>query len=456
MKIGGIGGGMNGVAMVDSIMEAERVSVRSAEQRREKTTSVRDQLKSFDGILTGLGKSLDGLKTPTAFSKMTVESSHPELLGGTVAAGAKSGIYEMEVGSLAKAERQLAFGFNDADKTEVGFGHMKVGAGDLVKDLTIEPGSTLNDVVRTINDSDAGVRAMVINTGFKEDPFRLLVSSLKSGEDTVVELDEDTTFTEFKQITAPKDLNVKFEGVDVKRDTNKLEGLIEGVNLEAKRAEPGTRIQVEIKPDVVKTSEGISEFVKQYNDVIGFAKGQSQVDPSTKKAGLLSGDSALRGAVRKLQSEVSARTVGGGLSLVDIGITTDPFSGNLKVDESKLTDALSKNYEGVAALFANTEAGPGLAQKLSDSISQMRDRQSGLVSTRLKGFDQTIKNQNQQIERQEGRMAQKREQLQRTYANLESKMASMQGTSDFLGARFNTPSPSQAAEPKPHEATSRT
>lgn len=443
MKIGGIGQS-TGPGMVDALMEAERIPVKSAELRRDRVISTRDQFKSFEGILSGLGSTLDSLKTQSAFAKLAIESSHPDLLEGTLGAGAKPGVYELEVGSLAKAEKQLAYGFSDKDVTPVGFGYMRVGAGELVKDITIEPGSTLNDVAQSINDSESGVKAMIINTGMKEDPFRLLVSSLKSGEDTVMELDPDTTFTEFKQLTAAQDLNVKFEGVDVRRESNKLNDLIDGVNLQAKGAEPGTKIQVEIRHDLDKTSDGIKDFVKQYNQVIDFAKTQSQVDPNTRKAGLLSGDSAMRGAVRKLQGDVGAKTFGG-LSLMDAGITTDPHSGQLRIDETKLKETMSKDFEGVASIFANTEKGPGLAQKLSESISHMKDRQSGLLTTRLKGMDQAIKNQNSQIERQEERMTQKRTQLERTFASLDAKMASMEGTSNLLGARFSQPKPAETS-----------
>lgn len=444
MKIGGIGG-MGPSPMVDTLIEAERAPIRAAEQRRDQVTHVRDQFKSFDGMLSGLGKSLDGLKSSSAFSKMMVESSHPELLEGTIAAGAKAGVYELEVGGLAKAEKQLVFGFPDKDKSEVGFGFMRVGAGDLVKDVVIDPGSTLSDVAQKINDTNAGVKAMIIDTGDKSDPFRLLVSSLKTGEETVMELDPDTTFTDFKKISEPKDLSAKFEGVDIRRTSNKLEGLIEGVNLEAKRAEPGTKIQIEVKPDVVKTTDGIKDFVKQYNDIIGFAKSQSQVDPSSGKAGQLSGDSAIRSTVRKLQADLGSKTAGGALSLMDIGISTDPRSGNLQVDETKLKDALAKNYDGVTALFANTEGGPGLAQKLSDTVQGLRDRQSGAISTRIKSMEQTLKNQNQQIERQEERLAKKRSQLERTFASLDAKMASMQGTSEFMAARMGGAAVAQPA-----------
>ncbi|MCX6117014.1 MAG: flagellar filament capping protein FliD [Proteobacteria bacterium] len=447
MKIGGIGGAGSS-PMVDAIMEAERIPIQSATSRKEKTAGVKDTLKSFDGLLSNFGNSLNDLKNPSTFAKLAFESSHPDLIDGKILANAKPGNYEFEIEGLAKSEKQLAFGFPDADKSPVGFGFMRVGSGDLAKDLEIPPGSALKDVAAAINDADAGVKAMIVNTGMAEDPFRLMVSSLKQGSEAIVEIDRDTTFTEFKQIVSPQDLKAKFEGVDIKRATNSFSDLIEGVHLDAKRAEAGTKIEINIKNDVDKTGNGIKDFVKQYNELTSFAKTQSKVDPDTGKAGILSGDSSLRSSIRKLQSELGQSGKSGNLSLADIGITTDPFSGSLKVDESKLTDALSKNFDGVTSLFANSSQGPGLAQKLSESVKQLQDRQSGAIATRIKGLDQRIKTQDKEISRQEERLVTKRATLERTFASLDAKMAGMDSTSQFLNARFAPQAPKAAPAAK--------
>lgn len=437
MKIQGLSG-IGGNGMIDKIMDGDRMPIDSAKQRRDRVSSDRKDFKSFDGLLESFGKSLDGLKTKTSFTKLSLESSHPDLIEGAASALAQPGSYEFEVEGLARPHRELAFGFADADKTPVGFGFMRVGVADNLHDITIPPGSTLRDVAQKINDTSDGVKAMVINTGHKEDPFRLLVSSVDSGKDAVISIDPDTTFTEFKGIVAPQDLRVKFEGVDVRRDANKLDDLIDGVSLRAKRAEPGTQVQIDIKQDLEKTGQGIQDFVKQYNEIGAFARAQATVNANTGKAGPLSGDSALRSSIRKLQNNIgSTRGGAAGLSLADIGITTDPHSGSLKVDDNKLKEALTKDYDGVASLFANSENGPGLAQRLSDSIRGLRDRQSGAVTLRLKGMDQRIKQQENDISRSEERLAAKRTRLERSFAAVDAKISGMQNTSEFLNARFS-------------------
>ena len=447
MKIQGLGG-FSGPGMVDSILENERLPINSAKERKDRVSADRNEFKTFDGLLDSFGKSLDGIKTKSGFTKLTFESSHPELLEGSISNLAQPGTYEFEVEGLAKQSRELGFGFADKDKTPVGFGFMRVGVGDTLKDVTIPPGSTLQDVAQKINDSAAGVKAMVINTGEKDDPFRLMVSSIESGKDAVMSIDPDTTFNEFKGIASPQDLKMKFEGVDVSRAGNKLDDLIDGVSLKAKQAAPGTKIQVDVKQDVDKTSQGIKDFVKQFNDISSFARNQTAVNPSTGKAGPLSGDSALRTSIRQLQSNISGSKIGAGMSLADIGITTDPHSGGLTVDENKLKDALTKDYDGVSSVFANSEGGPGLAQRLSDTVHQLRDRQTGAVSQRIKGMDQRIKQQEKDISRGEERLADKRKHLEKTFASLDSKMAGMQNTSEFLNQRFGaTSSPTPEAAP---------
>lgn len=453
MKIQGLGG-FAGPGMVDSILESEKLPINAAKERKDHISSNRNEFKTFDGLLDSFGKSLDSIKTKRSFTKLSLESSHPELLEGSISAFAQPGSYEFEIEGVAKQARELGFGFADKDKTPVGFGFMKVGVGNAIHDITIPPGSTLQDVAQKINENATNVKAMVINTGDKEDPFRLMVSSLESGKEAVLNIDPDTTFNEFKGISNPQDLKVKFEGVDVRRAGNKLDDLIDGVSLNAKRAEPGTRIQVDVKQDIDQTSQGIKDFVKQYNEISSFARNQSVVNPSTGKAGPLSGDSALRASVRQLQGNISNSRVGkDGPSLADIGITTDPHSGSLSLDETKLKDALTKNYDGVASVFANSEQGPGIAQKLSETIHQLRDRSTGAVSQRLKGMDQRIKQQEQAISRSEERLADKRKHLEKTFASLDAKMAGMQNTSEFLGARFGGGSPMPEAAPAQQSQT---
>jgi flagellar hook-associated protein 2 len=417
-------------SMIDKITAPDSVSIDSSKQRRESALAKKNEFKNLGSLLDKLQSTADQMKMPSGFRKLAVDSSFPDVLSGEISGLAEPGSYEIEVAGLARTEKQLAFGFADKDKTPVGFGYMRVAVGEEMKELTIEPGATLQDVASKINDSLEGVRASVINTGSKEDPFRLMVTSKTSGVESFIEIDPDTTFTEFKRQVAGQDLQVKFEGVDVKRSTNALNDLIEGVHLKAVKAAPGTAVTVNVRHDIDKTSEGVREFVKQFNEVQAFGRKQSQVDSSTGTAGQLSGESSLRQVNRSLQNSMAS------VSLGTVGISTNPKTGELNLDESKLKESLSRDYEGVVRTFASTDNGPGLAARMSDAIKALQDRTNGAVASRVKGIEQRIKSQDQEIARKEERMVQRRSQLERTFSSLDAKMSTMQANGQVLAGRF--------------------
>ena len=438
MKIDGINSSLgmgpgSSSSMVEKIVASESAPIESSKQRRESIVAKKNEFQNLDTLLSKLQGTADSLKMPSGFRKLILDSSHPDIISGSVSNLAEVGSYEMEVSSLARSDKQLAVGFPDKDKTEVGFGFMRVGLKGALHEVVIEPGSTLRDVAAKINDSSQGVRASIVNTGATEDPYRLLVSSLEAGEDAITDIDSDTSFTEFKNQVKGIGLAVNFEGVNVKRKSNALDDLIDGVNLKVAKAEPGTNVTVNVRHDVDRTSEGVKDFVKQYNEVQSFSRKQGQKDAATAQTGQLTGDGALRRVSGSLQAAVAS------VSLVAAGVTTNPKNGELQIDDAKLREALTTNYEGVANLFATGEHGPGLAARMSDAIKGLQDRTSGAVPTRLKGMDQRIKAQDKDIAHKEERMEQRKIQLQRTYANLDSKMAGMKSQGQMLSARIGEP-----------------
>jgi len=426
--------------LVDQIIQVEKLPIEAAKSRREKVVAERNEYKSFAGMMDGLGSALEGLRSADKFTRLKLESSHPDIIDGVVEAGAQVGTWQMEVRDLAKVDRQLSFGFEDADKTPVGFAYMAIeGAGGKVSELVINPGATLNDVASQINNAGAGVKAMVINTGISDEPVRLMVSSEKTGEAARISIDPDTTFMEFKEQVRGSDLDLKFEGVDVKRSGNELPDLLNAVKLNAKRAEPGTAVQVSVGHDVDATMSGIKQFAEKYNDIAGYVNSQSRLDPTTQRAsGALGGDSTVRSVMRSLQSNISGTVLGEGKfrTLADVGITTNAKSGQLDVDETKLKAALTEDYAGVSKIFARSETGPGVADRLAQAVKNIQSPQSGPLGTRTKSLDNMIRQQDQAIDRQSRRLEAREAQIRGQFERMQTKMMTLQGQQDFLAARF--------------------
>ena len=443
IRMTGVGGGFD-PKLVEQLIEAEKIPVESAKKRKEKFTVEKKEMDKLNSFISELDTTLNGLKSRADFFKMKVESSHPDILDGICKADALTGNYEFEVRGVARSDKQLAYGFPDKDKTAVGFGYMEIEREDKgPAAIEIAPGSTLEDVARQINDAEAGVRAMVINTKYNPDSFRLLVVSEKSGQEARIKLDEDTTFLDFQNQVAGQNLDILFEDVPVTDEDNTLDELVDGVTFNVKRAEAGTRVQVNIGHDVDKTLEGIKAFVEKFNQLSAFGHGQYKEDPETGQRGVLAGEQSLSTVLRGIQGVIGNNRINGEKyqSLADIGITTDPKSGNLTMDDAKVKAALTEDYEGVARLFIRGRDSQGIAEAMAEKLKQLRDPGSGAVKSRMRALENIIKSQDEEIAKREQLAESKGESIRRRFASLDSQIANLQSQGGILAARMGTPTP---------------
>ncbi len=436
-RIGSMSGNFD-PKLVDKLIDIEKQPIEAAKKRKEKVIEEKKEVDKLNTMLSGLDTACGGLKSRSDFYKLKVDSSHPDIMEGTIAGIAQLGTYEFEVRGLARNDKQLAFGFPDKDKTPVGFGYMQIEREDKEPaELTVEPGATLQDVAQQINDLEVGVRAMVLNTKYTPDSFRLLVVSEKSGAEAKIHIDEDTTFLEFKNQVAGRNLDVLFEDVPVTDDGNILGELVEGVKFTAKRAEPGTRVQVTVGYDMNKTVEGIKAFVDKYNEVVKFANDQSK-NPNDGAPGKLSGDASVKQIMRGIQGALFPGT---GQStkfqtLAEIGITSNPKTGELVLDDAKVRGALADDYEAVAQLFVHSKFGEGVGERMAQKLKEFRDSASGVIKTRTRGLDNIIENQDKQIARRESQLVDKEENIKRRFASLDSQLSSLKAQGSFLDQRF--------------------
>jgi len=447
MRVQGIGAGGAGAAgfanpLIDRIMEVERVPLAQARGRRDHVAAEKNEYSSLAGMLGDLGSALNELATPSRFTTLKLDSSHPDIVGGQVEGPAVPGAYDLEVKGLAAADKHLAFAFPDKDKTPVGFGFLQIemGGGKLA-DVVVDPGSTLRDVAAKINDAGAGVQAQIIHTGMSGEPFRLLVTSVATGAEAAVHLDPDTTYLEFQDLKQARSLDARFEGVPITRRGNQIDDLIGGVKLDAKRAAPGTRVHVEVRPDLEKTLGNIKLFTDKYNQVARYMNQQFAVAPGgTHAEGKLAGDGDVRSMLRQMQSQLAggAATQGRYGSLAEVGITTDAHTGELKVDNRKLKAALTTDYDGVAKLFVASESGLGVAARLAETIRHLKDPVSGALASRVRGLNELILQQNQSIENQTRRLNERQEQLKRQFGAMQSRLAGLHAQGNVLAARFGS------------------
>jgi len=172
--------------------------------------------------------------------------------------------------------------------------------------------------------------------------------------------------------------------------------------------------------------------------VADFIGKQYQQDPQTKKAGILAADGSIKTVLRSLQSSLVQMPKNSGKfnTLADVGITTNPKTGALTMDESKVRQSLAEDYLGVSRIFTRNRDSSGVADRMAAQLKGIRDPAVGVIKSRMRGLDNVIKNQDQEIERKEGQMKNKEESIRRRFSSLDSQLAGLKSQGDFLSQRF--------------------
>ncbi|MFB5085869.1 flagellar filament capping protein FliD [Psychrobacillus sp. PGGUH221] len=184
MRIGGLASGMDIDQIVGDLMKAQRIPLdkllqkkTTFEWQRDSYRSINTKLKTFDTYL------FDNFSLSSNFNKKTVESSNSNIVSATATGSASSNLSIEGVSQLATAARQIgktvststggtATGSTKMSELTGISGDTSISLkaiqadGTLAKEATkieIKATDTIDQVVKKINDSNAGVSALFEN-----------------------------------------------------------------------------------------------------------------------------------------------------------------------------------------------------------------------------------------------------------------------------------------------------
>lgn len=202
-------------------------------------------------------------------------------------------------------------------------------------------------------------------------------------------------------IITGQDGKIKIDGVEYTTTDNKV--TVGGITYDTTAATKNAAATVSISQDVDSIVDKVKSFVEDYNKILSSLyekydeKPDSNYKPLTQtqkdgmkeeqitkweekaKAGLLYHDQTLSKIILSMRSAISSSITledGTTTSAYSIGISTTGIKGQLKLDETKLKQALADNPDAVYNVFAKLDANDadnsaksGIAQRLGDVFS---------------------------------------------------------------------------------------
>ncbi|MBI3302271.1 MAG: flagellar filament capping protein FliD, partial [Deltaproteobacteria bacterium] len=235
-------------------------------------------------------------------------------------------------------------------------------------------------------------------------------------------------------VQAAADAQFTVNGLSVTRSSNTVSDVISGVTLSLLK-EGGASSTVTVASDTSAVKSDIQKFVDAYNAVAKIARDQFTLDPTTNRQGALAGDPVLRNAVSRLRAAISAAGPNdtGANNLSDIGISFQK-DGSLKVDDAKLSSALSSNLTGASNLFLGSQNGIG--KRIPETVDSFIKAVSGSLTARQNGINASLARLDKKIAREEQRISTFEKNLIDQFSALEKLVSSFNAQGQFLSGQL--------------------
>ncbi len=440
----GLGSGLDVKGIVEQLVAAERGPVANRLNLQEaRTNGELSALGQFKSALSGFRDSLESLSDISKFQQRTTSVSDETLIAASADSSAVPGNYAVEVTSLASRSKLASAGFGNAETT-VGNGTLNISVGGLTTSIVIPSvAGTLADIRDAINAApdNPGVDATIVNAA---DGAHLILSSRETGASqsiTVQSIGGDGGLdalvydplagsNPMTEIEAATDASLVIDGFTVTSAKNSVTGAVEGVSIDLLEAQPGTELRIAVGLDDVAAKAAVGSFVNAYNGLIDTVKQVTNFNAETGEAAPLLGDSTVRGIKDRLRRELGSAVdqLGGGFrTLSEIGITT-LADGKLQLDETKLSNAIELDFDGVGELFATDDGIAtrlfGILEESLKSTSTINLRETGLKD-KLEVLGDRRVELDERLERVEARLLDQ-------FNAMDRLVSSLQNTSSFL------------------------
>ena len=313
--------------------------------------------------------------------------------------------------------------------------------------------TTPTGVTDAINAANKGVRASLVDTGGDGTNYRIMLSGVSGVDGTFAvtsSVSDDLGFGDTdKKLQSSQDAIVNYDGLTITRGSNQIADVISGATISL-NATTSESIRLTITSDTGTLKTSLKSVVAAYNELQSLIKNLGTESSASTDAmnGALANESGmlnqLKSTIRSAIFADSGTKAGNINALRDIGISLSQ-TGNMTFNETRFTSAAASDYTDIVTmltanttdqnLFSTTEK--GLSQDIATVLDDLT-ASTGLVAVRAKGADTIVLSHKAELETLEARMEAVYQRYLKQFAAMETIMASMDTTKDYLTGQLET------------------
>jgi len=462
IQFGGLASGLDTGAIIDAILAVEGRALTVLQDRKSGEQNKLNLLGTFEGLVNKLRDKARDLQQAGNFFAHKLNLGQEGIASITLSGGAQAGAHELEVFSLAAADRYAFDGVTDPDNTALGTGTVAFDYQGTSYSIDVVAGSdNLNDIAAAIN-SAAGddVTATVVNVGTSQSPsYQLVIAGDDTGADFAITGLTSTVagLTNATRVSEASNAEVAIDGLSVQRSTNVFSDVLPGIAFTVSRvtaAGEALSFTVDVDPEGIR--KNVQEFVDAYNAVVDFTNKQNTFSTEDGPGGPLFGDSVLatirtnlRRALFVPDNTVLAQNPDyGSLGIIGIELEKD---GHLSIDQKTLDEKLNGDLQAFEQFFnrADDEGTAdvderGIFVRLEETLDSILDRSTtpggiqieGLFQARRSSIGRLIRSLDDEADRLQFRLDKLEETLIQKFSSLEQLLGGLQTQQAFLNANL--------------------
>ena len=308
-------------------------------------------------------------------------------------------------------------------------------------------------VVEAINAANKGVSASLVDTGTGGNNFRIVLSGDTGIAGTFAvtsSISDDLGFGDAdKTLQTAQDAVINFEGLSISRGSNSVNDVISGTTIDLNGVtSSAVRLNVTSDTSTLKTS--LQDVVTVYNSLHSSLDNMGSVkDGSTDTLnGALAGDGSLisyiKNNIRTAVFNESSTKSGNVNALRDLGISIDR-SGKMTFDETTYNSMVLNNFDDISKMLtagtsnqsAYDTAAKGLSQDIATTLEGLTDK-DGIVTTRSTNASSVLADHKEELTKLETRMTAVYQRYLSQFTAMESMMASLDATKDYLTGQLES------------------
>jgi len=448
--------------LTDYRKSLETASINPLNVKKDTYTSQKNSLSDLATKLTSLQSTL-GLLTATGsnslFNSFSSSISSTNYVNPILTGTLSPGNYSILVKQLAKNDKIVSDSVAQNGPQILSVGDheftVNVGSTSFTVNFSVEAGDTntsiLEKIAIAINKSSASAKLTASILNDTDDTTKLILVSKETGSSNALSFDDPDGVLASLGINSNRtavvgssggyvnvniddlDSIVNIDGLDIKRGTNSVAGVIPGLTLDLRTVNQASDIPTNliIAPGKDNVKALLDKFMEDYNDVIKHINEQVKTSSSGAKS-VFSGDITLRSLTLQMRSllnqSVGSVATGTPSSLFSIGIKINQDGSLVWDDITKFNQAFEKGATNISNIFNSAD---GLANSLSSYLNNYT-RAGGILYNKSLSIQNQIKSIESRVLTAQFRIDKRVDRVTMSYNNLMSSITNLQNQQEMM------------------------